>query len=514
VHANRPHAERARHRRLLTAAVAPALLLAACVGSGVPDPQGGGIGGDGLGSLPDVTTTTEGPRECRPMPVVDVIPPVEDAAAATIVLSKAIYPCADRVVVSLASRPLLRQAADQAIAVGAALLVVDAQPTAAQQQEIQRLAPEQVLVYGVDPALVAGPWETVEGSAADPGDPAEEAVPTDQVWLVGEDRTLPLAVAPAAAATGSTLVPVDAGDLRGADDADIGRITEAGSVLLIGAFGPDAAWQLDVVRSGVEIPGGGHLMFPGRRLVALYGSPDTPPLGVLGEQGVAASVTRARELAAGYETGDGTTVLAAFDLIASVASASAGADGDYSAELSLDTIRPWVDAAAEAGIYVILDLQPGRTDFLTQAKNYEELLRLPHVGLALDPEWRLKPDQVHLRQVGTVTGAEVNTVVDWLAGIVREERLPQKLLIVHQFKLAMITERETIRTPPELAVVIQMDGQGPLPSKYGTYDALTVGTDGVGWRWGWKNFYDEDSPTATPAEVLAVEPQPVFISYQ
>ena len=40
-------------------------------------------------------------------------------------------------------------------------------------------------------------------------------------------------------------------------------------------------------------------------------------------------------------------------------------------------------------MYVVLDLQPGRTDFLTQAKRYEPLLALPHVGLALDPEWRL-----------------------------------------------------------------------------------------------------------------------------
>ena len=41
-------------------------------------------------------------------------------------------------------------------------------------------------------------------------------------------------------------------------------------------------------------------------------------------------------------------------------------------------------------MYVVLDLQPGRSNFLDQAKLYEPLLRLPHVGLALDPEWRLR----------------------------------------------------------------------------------------------------------------------------
>ena len=56
-------------------------------------------------------------------------------------------------------------------------------------------------------------------------------------------------------------------------------------------------------------------------------------------------------------------------------------------------IRPCVDAAKAAGAYVMLDLQPGRTDFLTQAKRYQELSTEPHVGLALDPEWRLQPDR-------------------------------------------------------------------------------------------------------------------------
>ena len=33
-----------------------------------------------------------------------------------------------------------------------------------------------------------------------------------------------------------------------------------------------------------------------------------------------------------------------------------------------------MDAAVAAGDYVVLDLQPGRTDFLTQAQQYAELL--------------------------------------------------------------------------------------------------------------------------------------------
>ena len=72
------------------------------------------------------------------------------------------------------------------------------------------------------------------------------------------------------------------------------------------------------------------------------------------------------------------------------------------AEADVEVLRPWVEAAGEAGMYVVLDLQPGRTDFVTQAERYRSLLELPHVGLALDPEWRLGPGDVHLTQIGSV----------------------------------------------------------------------------------------------------------------
>ncbi|MCE2532222.1 MAG: hypothetical protein J4F44_07145, partial [Acidimicrobiia bacterium] len=180
---------------------------------------------------------------------------------------------------------------------------------------------------------------------------------------------------------------------------------------------------------------------------------------MLGEQGPSEGVARLGSIVAGDDA-DGFRVLPTFEIIVTVASAEPGPDGDYSRETALDVIRPWVEIAAANEVYVVLDLQPGRTDFLTQAKMYEEFLRLPHVGLALDPEWRLKPNQVHMVQIGTVDAAEINQVSEWLAGLVREEALPQKLLIVHQFHLSMITNRHRIETPPELAVLIHMDGHG------------------------------------------------------
>ena len=204
----------------------------------------------------------------------------------------------------------------------------------------------------------------------------------------------------------------------------------------------------------------------------------------------------------------------ALEIIATVASAGPGDDGNYSAEAPVEQLRPLVDLAHEQGQYVVLDLQPGRTDFLTQAKRYEELLKLPNVGLALDPEWRLTPDQVHLRQIGQVDVAEVNQVVTWLADLVRANSLPQKVLILHQFQVRMIPGVDGVdQSRSELAIVVHADGQGSQPAKQATWATLHANAPSIKW-WGWKNFYDEDSPMLTPEQTMQVQPTPSFISYQ
>ena len=219
-------------------------------------------------------------------------------------------------------------------------------------------------------------------------------------------------------------------------------------------------------------------------------------------------------MSAGYDA-DGLLVVPSFEIIVTVAAADAGSDGNYSNEMPLDILQPWIDVAAEQGLYVLLDLQPGQSDFLAQAKLYEDFLKLPNVGLALDPEWRLGPNELPLRQIGHVSAEEVNSVVEWLAALVRDNHLPQKMLLLHQFRFSMLENRELIETPSELATVIQMDGQGAISDKYSTWSAITQGWETASWSYGWKNFYDEDSPgPISPAEVLDLVPIVVYVSYQ
>jgi hypothetical protein len=172
-----------------------------------------------------------------------------------------------------------------------------------------------------------------------------------------------------------------------------------------------------------------------------------------------------------------------------------------------------VEAARTAGLYVVIELQSGYTDFLTQASRYEELLVHPHVGLALDPEWRLAPGERHLLDVGQVSADEVNLVAAWLAELTRRHALPQKLLLLQQFRLDMLPDRDRIAIHPELALVVQMDGFGPQSTKLDTWSAITQGGP-AGLHFGWKHFYDEDRPVRSPADTIALAPSPVFVSYQ
>lgn len=278
---------------------------------------------------------------------------------------------------------------------------------------------------------------------------------------------------------------------------------------------PALDWKVRTARSGVQLPGGGQLLFPQHQFVALYGTPSTGVLGVLGEQNAEASVQRAREHAARYDALTDKTVVPMFEIIATVAAAGAGKDGNYSNELPVEELRPFVDAAAAAGLYVVIDLQPGRTDFLTQAKQYQSLLELPNVGLALDPEWRLAPNQVPLRQIGSVSAAEVNSVTTWLADLTNEKGLPQKMLVLHQFRTSMISDRLSLDlTRPEISVLIHADGQGGQGDKQATWANLHRDAP-QGITWGWKNFYDEDLPMLTPEQTMSsVSPAPDLITYQ
>src|SRR5690625_1288790 len=460
----------------------------------------------------------------RTEPPETTVLPGDDLPAASAALSAALFTSSD--VAVLADEASLEALLPTLEGFPAPVLAGVDQTVA---DEIERLGPGTLVVpAGVDPGDLGDGREVVEIdlSAENPDLPkvsAGEATAAVTLLIDPEAASPAQALASAVVtAAGGTVVETPGGDVSRSGESVAAAKEAAGEdasvgVLALGDSFGDASSLIEALgrtATTTELPGGGITAFPGRRMIAAYGSPAVPSLGILGEQDLEQTLERVKEMAAEYDGLAEEPIVPALEIITTIASSEPGGDGDYSSELGVEGLQEWVDAAGETGVYVVLDLQPGTTDFLTQAKLYEELLTAPHVGLALDSEWRLAPGQKHLEQIGSVTAAEINEVSTWLADLTAEHGLPQKVLILHQFSGSMIRDRQDVDTSrPELAITLHADGHGVPGDKLGTYRALLRDLP-EGIFMAWKNFYDEDTPMFTPEETFDVDPRPWFVSYQ
>jgi hypothetical protein len=259
-----------------------------------------------------------------------------------------------------------------------------------------------------------------------------------------------------------------------------------------------------------ELPGGGRSILPEHRVVAFYGAPQDDELGTLGIGSPDQAGRRLARQARAYRPG-GRAVMPAFELIATVASGAPGGDGDYSYRQPERVIRRYLDAARRADALLLLDIQPGHADFMAEARRFEKFLREPDVGLALDPEWHT-PGSVPGSQIGSVSAKKVNQVSEWLGSIARARRLPEKLLVIHQFTSGMIEGRSRLRPPPGVALVVNVDGFGDRPNKIAKYREFTRAR-GRGAP-GLKLFYREDTNMMQPRNVLRLRPRPEFVVYE
>ncbi|GAB2497489.1 hypothetical protein CATRI_05650 [Corynebacterium atrinae] len=453
---------------------------------------------------------------------------IADAAGTGVETSRRLFDSSDLVVVSEDTPQAQTRAAHFAVAAGAPMLLVGD----GMEEELARLRASRAITVGLVGPLPDGVQVAVAESGDDLGvlDVAGVAAldPDSANGLDGVQHTKHSLRMPVMLATAQTSIPsVATARAAGAQvdvlsypdpriSAESMNTVNEGNVIALGQqFGTQQHFDtaIDLAKNG-ELPGGGGLVFPGRRMIAFYGHPSGGALGVMGEQGPDEAVKRVQDHIANYQALEELPVVPAFEIIVTVASAAPGDSGQYTNVGDPSEFLPYIDAITNAGGYAFLDLQPGRASLLEQAKVYEELLKRPNVGLALDPEWKLGPDEKPLTQVGHVQAAEVNEVADWLASLVRDNDLPQKGLILHQFQNQMIRDREQINTNrPELAFILHADGHGGPGEKLDTWHAVQEGL-GPGWFMAWKNFIDEDTPTFTPEQTYEVTPRPWFVSYQ
>jgi hypothetical protein len=264
-----------------------------------------------------------------------------------------------------------------------------------------------------------------------------------------------------------------------------------------------------------ELPGGGRTIFPDHMLVGFCGTPGAPALGPLWEKPDA----KAKKLLGfGAQYAGNRKLLPVFELIAVVVQGYPGADKKWRMRIYDKVVDQYLRVARENNGLLLLNFQPGASDFLTELKAFEKYWHEPDVGVALDPEWAMI-DAKHTPGVfyGQTTGDTISTVIQYLADIVKQDDLPEKVLVFHRVNGYVVKHEENIREQPGVVVVESVDGLGPKGMKINTYNFL-MGTKAPWIHPGFKLFFDEDTRNGwrlmSPKEVLALSPPPEYVMYE
>jgi hypothetical protein len=254
-------------------------------------------------------------------------------------------------------------------------------------------------------------------------------------------------------------------------------------------------------------------MFADKQVIAYYGTPLAPGLGILGlypPEEMAQRLVRETER---YDrlNGDRGTV-GAIHLIYSIALDSPGPHGMYVNYLPDSTVNRYVRLAERHDLQLILDFQIGRNDIPSEIRKVDRFLKHPRVHVAVDPEYAVGPHGIPILTPGVITGGEMNEMQEHVAGIVEEHDLPPKMIVIHQFMDKTVVNGSEAKRYDGVEIVLNMDAFGdekPKIDKYRAYSNLPYAH-----RMGYNIFLKQDRPVATPEKVLALQPSPDFIIYQ
>jgi hypothetical protein len=274
---------------------------------------------------------------------------------------------------------------------------------------------------------------------------------------------------------------------------------------------PKPVWP---VPGPMPLPGS---ILPDTRIVAFYGNPLSKRMGILGALPPERMLAKLDTVVAEWRAADSLTpVQPALHLIAVVAQASAGRDGKYRARMAdtlIDRVLSW---AQTRNAIVFLDLQVGKSTLQEELPRLSKYLALPNVHLGIDPEFSMKRGGRPGQRIGSFDAADINFATSYLAGLVTQHNLPPKVFVVHRFTRPMVTNSRKITLDPRVQIVMHMDGWGWPSLKRESYRRY-IYEEPVQFT-GFKLFYRNDTksghPLMTPAEILKLEPKPLYIQYQ
>nr|WP_315189525.1 hypothetical protein [uncultured Flavobacterium sp.] len=269
------------------------------------------------------------------------------------------------------------------------------------------------------------------------------------------------------------------------------------------------------VKTAYPLPGS---ILPYNRIIAFYGNLYSKRMGILGELPKKEMLQKLQNEVAKWQSADASVkTIPALHYIAITAQSSHGKNNKHRLRMpfhQIDTVLSW---AKSINALVFLDIQVGQSTINEEVPTLQKYLMMPNVHLGIDPEFSMKNGETPGTKIGTFSADDINDAIDFLTKIVRENKLPPKVLVVHRFTQRMLTNYKKIKIVPEVQVVINMDGFGDKILKKSTYKAY-IYREPVQFT-GFKLFYKNDTKTNrnglyTPEELLKFTPKPIYIQYQ
>jgi hypothetical protein len=199
------------------------------------------------------------------------------------------------------------------------------------------------------------------------------------------------------------------------------------------------------VKDPYPVPGA---ILPFNRVVAYYGNLYSNRMGALGKWPKKEMIPKLlAEVKKWNEADSVIKSIPALHYISSTAQGSPGKDGKWRFRMpssQIDTVIKW---AEEINALVFLDVQIGLSTLQAEIPLLEKYLSMPNVHLGIDPEFAMngkggkRPGSV----IGTMSADDINYVSNYLAGLVKKNNIPPKILVVHRFTQGMITDYKQIK---------------------------------------------------------------------
>jgi hypothetical protein len=261
-------------------------------------------------------------------------------------------------------------------------------------------------------------------------------------------------------------------------------------------------------------------ILPAKRIVAFYGNPLSKRMGVLGEYPSDQMLSKLDSIVRLWQEADPSTpVQPALHLIAVVAQGSAGRDGMYRARMDSALIEKVYGWAQSRHALLFLDVQVAKSTMQRELPHLMPFLARPDVHLGMDAEFSMHyaaEGRLPSKRIGQFDAADVNWVSQQLRQLVTEKKLPPKVLVVHRWTKAMISNASAIEIDPRVQIVMHMDGWGPPWMKFESFRDY-IDLEPVEFT-GFKLFFHNDvkrgDPLLTPAELLWLRPRLLYIQYQ